>query len=135
MLYTRKQIRQTTGLPDKTLRWLLDRLEIEPIDIERTLFGSPIYLYDDSALDRLHSYIFRRAEHKAELAKGRRCRGGCNRYLQLSELNTQQICDSCRRRAWLLNEITHNNPAVNAVDSSVVEDIIQTLQKLTANKQ
>ena len=130
MTYTRKQLRTITGLPDKTLRWLLDRLDIQPTDIDRTFFGSPIYLYDESALSQLHAYIFKRNEQKSEYAKGKRCRGGCNRYLPDSELNSQQICDHCRRRKWLLNEITHSNPLINAIDPDVVKDIQTTIEEL-----
>lgn len=130
MTYTRKQLRTITGLPDKTLRWLLDRLDIQPTDIDRTFFGSPIYLYDESALSQLHAYIFKRNEQKAEYAKGKRCRGGCNRYLTDAALNSQQICDHCRRRKWLLNEITHGNPLANAVDLDIVNDIQTTIEEL-----
>jgi hypothetical protein len=130
MTYTRKQLRTITGLPDKTLRWLLDRLDIQPTDIDRTFFGSPIYLYDESALSQLHAYIFKRNEQKAEYAKGKRCRGGCNSYLPDSELNSQQICDHCRRRKWLLNEITHGNPLTSTIDLDIVNDIRTTIEEL-----
>ena len=130
MRYNRKQLRQITGLPDKTLRWLLDRLDLQPVDIEHTLFGSPVYIYDDSTLSALHDYIFKRNEKKAEHAKGKRCRGGCNRYLPESELNSQQICDHCRRYKWLLNEACHNNPLVYSVDIDVIADIRTILNNL-----
>lgn len=132
MTYTRKQLRTITGLPDKTLRWLLDRLDIQPTDIDRTFFGSPIYLYDESALSQLHAYIFKRNEQKSEYAKGKRCRGGCNRYLPDSELNSQQICDHCRRYKWMLNEVTHNDPLNNPIDSTVIDDINSILNTIKA---
>lgn len=127
MKYNRKQLRQITGLPDKTLRWLLNRLDIIPVDIERTVFGSPVYIYDESALAKLHEYIFKRQEQKEEYAKGKRCRGGCNRYLPTDALNSQQICSSCRRRNWLINEIFHNDPVCNEPDQQVIADIQATI--------
>ena len=130
MTYTRKQLREITGIPDKTLRWLLNKLDIQPTDIDRTFFGSPIYLYEESALSKLHDYIFNRNEQKAEYAKGKRCRGGCNRYLPPEQLNSQQICDHCRRYKWLLNEVTHNDPIHNSVDVEVIDDIASTLTTL-----
>ena len=130
MTYTRKQLREITGIPDKTLRWLLNRLDIQPTDIDRTLFGSPIYLYDDDVLSKLHAYIFRRHEQQVEYSKGKRCRGGCNRYLPPEQLNSQQICDHCRRYKWLLNEVTHNDPTTHKVDVTIVEDISTMLNTL-----
>lgn len=131
MTYTRKQIREITGLPDKTLRWLLDRLDIQPVDIHSTFFGSPVYIYDESALAKLHAYVFRRNEQKEEYSKGKRCRGGCNRYLPSEKLNSQQICDHCRRYKWILNEVTHNDPITNIIDKSVIDDIHTILNTLS----
>ena len=131
MTYTRKQLREITGIPDKTLRWLLDRLDIHPIDVNYTFFGSPIYLYDDDTLSQLHTYIFKRNEQKQEYAKGKRCRGGCNRHLPDSELNSQQICNHCRRYKWLLNEVTNNDPLNNPIDSAVIDDIYSILSTIT----
>ena len=123
MTYTRKELRQITGLPDKTLRWLLDRLDIQPVDFRRTLFGSPVYIYSEDALGELHAYIFQRRILKDERSKGKRCRGGCNRYLAPSQLNSQQICDQCRRKAWLVNEVCHQDPLLNHPDVSVVSEL------------
>lgn len=131
MAYTRKQLREITGIPDKTLRWLLDRLCIQPIDIDRTFFGSTVYLYDESALSCLHSYIFRRNTKKSEQANGKRCRGGCNQYFPPSRLNSQQICDHCRRYKWLLNEATRNDPLNNAIDQTIIDDIQSILKTIT----
>lgn len=128
MTYTRKQIREITGLPDKTLRWLLDRLDIQPVDIDHTLFGSPIYLYDENALHELHAYIFHKRILKEERAKGKRCRGGCNRYLPSAELNSQQICNQCRRRSWLRNEVCHNDPLTNKPDPAIISELQTILE-------
>lgn len=128
MTYTRKQIREITGLPDKTLRWLLNRLDIQPVDIHRTLFGSPVYIYDENALHELHAYIFHKRILKEERAKGKRCRGGCNRYLPITELNSQQICNQCRRRSWLLNEACHNDPLTNMPDPSIISELQTILE-------
>ena len=133
MAYTRKQLREITGIPDKTLRWLLDRLDIQPIDIDRTFFGSPIYLYDDDVLSKLYDYVFRRHEQQEEYSKGKRCRGGCNRYLPPEQLNSQQICDHCRRYKWMLNEATHNDPLNNPIDSAVIDDISTILNTINTH--
>lgn len=131
MRYTRRQLRQITGLPDKTLRWLLDKLDIPPVDIELTMFGSPIYVYDDFALDALHDYVFNREIKKQEKSQGKRCRGGCNRYLPPEQLNSQEICPHCRRVKWLLNEATHNDPLLNPVDADVLNDLREILQTIS----
>jgi hypothetical protein len=131
MRYNRKQLRQITGLPDKTLRWVINRLGIDAVDTEYTLFGSPIYIYDDTALDKLHDYIFKRTAQTVERSKGKRCRGGCERYLPESALDSQQICDHCRRYKWILNEVTHNAPLNNTVDKDVIDDIQSILKTLT----
>lgn len=120
MAYTRKQIRDITGLPDKTLRWLLDKLDIQPIDINRNLLGGPVYIYDDSVIQHLHAYIFQRRILKEERSKGKRCRGGCERYFPEEELNSQQICNRCRRYAWLHNEVCHHDPLNQKPDIAVV---------------
>ena len=130
--YTRKNIRQITGLPDKTLRWLLGKLDIQPVGAEKTFFGSPVFLYDETALDALHAYIFRRKEQRAECAKGKRCRGGCNRYLPPGELNSQQICPHCRRQKWLLNEVTHMDPLNQDPDPEVIRDIAGIVSYIAA---
>ena len=130
MAYTRKQIREITGLPDKTLRWLLDRLDIQPVDISTTFFRSPVYLYDEDALHELHAYVFHKKILKEERAKGKRCRGGCNRHLSSSELNSQQICDRCRRRAWLYNEVCHNDPSTNCPDPTVISELHTLLDSI-----
>lgn len=75
--YTRKQLMKITGLPDKTLRWLLSKLEIDPVFTTKTAFGRPIYHYDYATLVCLHDYIFKQAKHKEECNRGVRCRGGC----------------------------------------------------------
>lgn len=131
MTYTRKDIRRITGLPDKTLRWLLDRLDIPPVDIQRTLFGSPVYVYDDNALNELHAYIFHQKITKQERAKGKRCRGGCNRYVPESELNSQQICNYCRRRAWILKEVYHNDLLTNTPDRDVIAELRTHIESIT----
>ena len=131
MTYNRKQLRNITGLPDKTLRWLLDRLDIEPVEIGRTVFGSPVYLYDDNALHELHAYIFHQKLLKNERAKGLRCRGGCNRYLPPKDLNSQQICNQCRRRMWLTNEVCHHDPLANPPDQEIVSELRGVLDKFT----
>lgn len=131
MRYTRRQLRQITGLPDKTLRWLLDKLDIPPVDIELTMFGSPIYIYDDFALDALHDYVFCRKIKKQEKSNGKRCRGGCNRYLPPEQLNSQEICPHCLRMKWLLNEATHNDPLQNPVDADVLNDLLEILQTIS----
>jgi hypothetical protein len=130
MAYTRKQIREITGLPDKTLRWLLDRLDIQPTDIDRTLFGSPVYLYDENALHDLHAYIFQKRTLKEERAKGKRCRGGCNRYLPIAELNSQQVCNQCRRRSLLLNEVCHNDPLTKPPDPAIIAELSSILESI-----
>ena len=127
MTYTRKQLREVTGLPDKTLRWLLERLDIQPVDFNRTIFGSPIYIYDDDALHELHAYIFHQKVLKSERSKGKRCRGGCDRYLPASQLNSQQICDSCRRKAWLKNEIHHHDILLNPADPDIIAELKEHL--------
>lgn len=132
MEYTRKDLRGVTGLPDKTLRWLLDRLDIQPVDFRRTFFGSPIYVYDDTALTQLYDYIFQRRERKAEQSRGKRCRGGCNQYMDPDLLNSAQICDHCRRRQWLLNEATYRDPLGSAVDPEVLRDISEIVAELSA---
>lgn len=130
MQYTRKQLREITGLPDKTLRWLLDRLDIQPSDFNRTVFGSPIYLYDDDALHELHAYIFHQKILKDERKKGKRCRGGCNRYLPTSELNSQQICNYCRRKAWLKNEVYSNDVLTHKADETIIQELQEILNSL-----
>ena len=127
MQYTRKQLREITGLPDKTLRWLLERLDIQPSDFNRTIFGSPIYLYDDDALHELHAYIFHQKVLKNERAKGKRCRGGCNRYLNPALLNSQQICDTCRRRNWMKNEIYRHDILNNQPDKRIAAELQEIL--------
>ena len=127
MVYTRKELRQITGLPDKTLRWLLDRLDIQPADFRRTLFGSPVCIYSEDALAQLHAYIFQRRILKDERSKGKRCRGGCSRYLAPSQLNSQQICDCCRRKAWITNEVCRHDPLLNEPDLSVVSELRKIL--------
>lgn len=122
-MYTRKQLREITGLPDKTLRWLIDKLDIQPADFARTVFGSPIYLYDEDALHELHAYIFHRKVLKDERSKGKRCRGGCNRYLPPVLLNSQQICDTCRRRSWIRNEIYSGDIINNQPDLRIAEEL------------
>lgn len=134
MTYTRKQLRQLTGLADKSLRWLLDRLDIQPADFNRTIFGSPICVYGDDVLSRLNTYIADRKLLKAERAKGKRCRGGCNRYLPPSQLNSQQICAHCRRRAWLTNEVCHRNPLFNLPDKEIISDLKNILKSLAKKK-
>lgn len=131
MEYTRQELRKVTGLPDKSLRYLLEKLDIQPIDFRKTLFGSPVFVYDESALQRLHEYIFVRNQMRLEFAKGKRCRGGCNQYLAPELLNSEQICPHCRRRKWLLNEVCHNNPS-SGVDAEVVGDIAGILGELSA---
>lgn len=131
-MYTRKQLRDITGLPDKTLRWLIDKLDIQPADFARTVFGSPIYLYDDDALHELHAYIFHRKVLKDERSKGKRCRGGCNRYLPSSQLNSQQICDHCRRYAWIRNEVCHQDPATHPPDKNIIGELQQILSQLSS---
>lgn len=135
MRYSRKQLRKITGLPDKTLRYLLDKLRLDPVDIEFTLFCSPIYIYDDSTLDALHAYIFKRDIRRAEQQKGKRCRGGCNRYLPPEQLNSQQICPHCRRRKWLLNEVTEHDPLTHSVDLDIISDLQAILQELSAHQK
>lgn len=130
MEYTRKQLREITGLPDKTLRWLLDRLDIQPSDMNRTVFGSPVYLYDDDALHELHAYIFHQKVLKDERSKGKRCRGGCNRYLPPSMLNSQQICDTCRRRSWLKNEACRHDILHNQPDPAIIAELKEILNTL-----
>ena len=68
--YTRKQLMKITGLPDKTLRWLLSKLEIDPVFTTKTAFGRPIYHYDYATLVCLHDYIFKQAKHKEECNRG-----------------------------------------------------------------
>ena len=131
MEYTRQELRKVTGLPDKSLRYLLEKLDIQPIDFRKTLFGSPVFVYDESALQRLHEYIFTRNQMRLEFAKGKRCRGGCNQYLTPALLNSEQICPHCRRRKWLLNEVTHDNPG-GVPDTEVVKDIESILGELSA---
>lgn len=135
MRYSRKQLRKITGLPDKTLRYLLDKLRLDPVDVEFTIFQSPIFIYDESTLDALHAYIFSRQNLKVEQQQGKRCRGGCNKYLPPEKLNSQQICPHCRRRKWLLNEVTGNDPLVHPVDSSVISDLQEILQELSAHQK
>lgn len=130
MTYTRKQLREVTGLPDKTLRWLLDRLDIQPVDFNRTIFGSPIYIYDDDALHELHAYIFHQKVLKSERSKGKRCRGGCNRYLPPSQLNSQQICDQCRRKAWVRNEVYHHDVLNNPPDGEIIAELQNILKTI-----
>lgn len=129
-MYTRKQLRDITGLPDKTLRWLLDRLDIQPSDMNRTLFGSPVYLYDESVLYELHAYIFNKRVLKEERAKGYRCRGGCNRHFPHTELNSQQICNQCRRKAWLRNEIHNGDPLCNPINTEIVSELRNAIDEL-----
>lgn len=131
MEYTRKELRKVTGLPDKSLRYLLDKLDIQPVDFRKTLFGSPVFVYDESALQRLHEYIFVRNQMRLEFAKGKRCRGGCNHYLKPELLNSEQICPHCRRRKWLLNEVCHNNPS-SGIDAEIVRDIAGILSEFSA---
>ena len=133
MRYSRKQLRKITGLPDKTLRYLLDKLQLDPVDIDVTFYGSPILVYDDSTLNALHDYIFNRKQLKAEKQKGKRCRGGCDRYLPPDDLDSQQICPHCRRRKWLLNEVTHNDPLFNSADTDVVEDLLSILRDVACH--
>ena len=132
MDYTRKDLRNITGLPDKTLRWLLDKLDIQPVDFKKTFFGSPIYIYDDSALEKLHEYIFVRNLKREESARGKRCRGGCGRYIAPEFLNSAQICDHCRRRMWVLNEVTHRDPLGSAIDGIVIEDLNSIIAEFSA---
>lgn len=65
--YTRKQLMDITGLPDKTLRWLLSRLEIDPVNTTKTAFGRPVYHYDYSTLHKLHEYIFQQTKRAVQL--------------------------------------------------------------------
>ena len=134
MRYSRKQLRKITGLPDKTLRYLLDKLQLDPVDIDVTFYGSPILIYDDSTLNALHDYIFNRQQLNAEKQKGKRCRGGCNRYLPPEQLNSQEICPHCRRRKWLLNEVTHNDPLFNSADTDIVEDLLSIIQEVAYHR-
>ena len=103
--YTRKQLMKITGLPDKTLRWLLSKLEIDPVFMTKTALGRPIYHYDYATLVCLHDYIFKQAKHKEECNRGVRCKGGCGKYFPKEEMNANQVCNHCRRRLWLRHEV------------------------------
>jgi hypothetical protein len=131
MQYTRKNLREITGLPDKSLRWLLEKLNIQPSGFKVTLFGSKVFLYNDSALDQLHEYIFRRKKQRAEQADGKRCRGGCQGHFPPDLLDSQQICPHCRRRKWVLNEVTHRDPLHNKIDALVVDDLSSILKEFS----
>lgn len=132
MLYTRKQLREIIHVPEKTLRWLLEKLDIQPSDFNCTAYGSPIFMYDDNALVMLNNYILQRNVLKAERQKGKRCRGGCNRYLPANELNSQQVCDHCRRKAWLKNEVCHKDPLLHSPDKQIIKELQDVLKKLSA---
>lgn len=101
--YTRKQLMKITGLPDKTLRWLLSKLEIDPVFTTKTAFGRPIYHYDYATLVCLHDYIFKQARHKEECNKGVRCKGGCGKYFPKEEMNANQVCNLCRNELFRVN--------------------------------
>lgn len=128
--YTRKQLMDITGLLDKTLRWLLSRLEIDPVNTTKTAFGRPVYHYDYSTLHKLHEYIFQQTKRKEEYAKGIRCRGGCNRYFPKSELNTDNICSHCRRKRWLHHELYPDKSCV--LDKLALRDIVSIINSFRA---
>lgn len=132
MLYTRKQLRETAEVPDKTLRWMLDKLDIQPVDFNCTAFGSPIFMYDENVLAKLQEYLAYRRVIKEQQRKGKRCRGGCNRYLPVLALNSQQICDQCRRKAWIKNEVCHRDPLLHAPDRQIIKELQDVLEKLSA---
>ena len=57
MNLNRKQLQERTAIPPATLTWLLKRLNIEPVEITKTLFGRPIYWYDDSVMLKLNADV------------------------------------------------------------------------------
>ena len=123
--YTRKQLMKITGLPDKTLRWLLSKLEIAPVFTTKTACGRPIYHYDYATLVCLHDYIFKQARHKEECNKGVRCKGGCGNYFPKEEMNANQICNHCRRRLWLRHEVYPDKSL--KFDKTAFRDILSIL--------
>lgn len=123
--YTRKQLMKITGLPDKTLRWLLSKLEIDPVFTTKTAFGKPIYHYDYATLVCLHDYIFKQAKHKEECNRGVRCRGGCGKYFPKEEMNANQVCNHCRRRLWLRHEVYPDKSL--KFDKTAFRDILSIL--------
>ena len=122
--YTRKQLISITGLPDKTLRWLLSRLEISPVDVKKTAFGRPIYYYDKATLLKLHDYVFNQLLKKQESANGVRCRGGCNKFFPRNQLSSDQLCPHCKRIQLLRKEVYDEHGNIN---TEVVDDLIQIL--------
>ena len=57
MNLNRKQLQERTAIPPVTLTWLLKRLNIEPVEITKTLFGRPIYWYDDFVMLKLNADV------------------------------------------------------------------------------
>ena len=68
MNLNRKQLQERTAIPPATLTQLLKRLNIEPVEITKTLFGRPIYWYDDSVMLKLKEWL-QNALYKKEAIK------------------------------------------------------------------
>ena len=68
MNLNRKQLQERTAIPPATLTWLLKRMNIEPVEITKTLFGRPIYWYDDSVMLKLNEWL-QNALYKREAIK------------------------------------------------------------------
>lgn len=130
MTFSRKEIREITGLSDRTLRWLFEKLKLDPVGQTRTFYGSPVFQYDETTLSKLHAYIFKR-EADSEAKNGElRCRGGCGDYFLKSELNKSQVCSRCRRFIWIKNEVYNNDPLLNKVDPLVIRELRSILRQL-----
>lgn len=110
-MLSQKEIRERTGIPKSTLAWLLDKLNIYPIEGEtkKTFFGRPVYQYDDSCIEIINHWLndqlSRRNEQKNHKGKTR-CLGGCNKWYRKEEMFSV-YCKPCYVKKSIMTLVTH----------------------------
>ena len=132
MNLNRKQLQERTAIPPATLTWLLKRLNIEPVEITKTLFGRPIYWYDDSVMLKLNEWLqnalYKREAIKAGKIKCRRCGDYCSDTEMISV-----YCKACYCHKVLMNLLTHNKPWTHPIDVELYQHCIDLLSSIKPN--
>jgi hypothetical protein len=108
-MLSQKQIRERTGIPRSTLAWLLNRLEIMPVETRRTLFGREFFMYDDSCIDSINDWLNSQLERKLiqqDHSGKKRCMGGCRKWYAKSEMFSV-YCKPCYVKKSIMTLISH----------------------------
>ena len=117
---TKKQIQERTKIPPSTLNWLLHRLNIEPAKTTKTVFGRPIFHYDEGVIGTINEWLNKSITKRQATKEGKiRCLGGCNNYYHKDEM-ISVYCKRCYVEKALRNLFTHNKPWEDDFDYELI---------------